>query len=315
MKIFIVGHKNPDLDTIASAVTYAEFLKKFKRYEGVDIIPTIPGSPNKETQFVFEKLEIPIPKTLDEYQVDTTDAFVLVDHNEESQRHEKVVTEQIIEIVDHHKINLNFTTPIRIDVRPLGSTSTVIYKLFDMYGIKPSEKTKQLILAAIISDTQGLKAKTTTGYDSKFAHDIATKSGIKLDDFIFDIFKAKSDIKGLTIEEIATKDYKVFDFAGNNVFINQIETVEPQKILDKKTELIATLDELKAKHGAGQAYIVITDILKINSQVLYATEEEKRVLEEAFMAEGTEGTIDIGPRLSRKKDIAPAIETVLKKTA
>ncbi|HOM77918.1 MAG TPA: hypothetical protein PLT50_01790, partial [bacterium] len=63
----------------------------------------------------------------------------------------------------------------------------------------------------------------------------------------------------------------------------------------------------------GIGYIVITDILNVNSQVLYTNEEEQRILEEAFMTQGNQGVADIGPRMSRKKDIAPQIEKVLTK--
>ena len=54
MKIYITGHVSPDLDTIASTVEYAEFLKKVKRYEGAQIIPVRAGNPNKETEFACQ---------------------------------------------------------------------------------------------------------------------------------------------------------------------------------------------------------------------------------------------------------------------
>lgn len=311
MNIYVTGHKSPDLDTVASAVVYSEFLTKLKRYEGAKIVPVLPGTPNRETQFVFEKFEVELPKSLEEQKIESSDAFVLVDHNEESQRHEKVVGEQVVEIVDHHKINLSFTTPIRIDVRPLGSTCTVIYEMFEMYGLEPSKKCKGLILAAILSDTQGLKSKLTTGLDSDYAHKLASELDLDIEKVTFDLFKAKSDITGLTTEEIATKDYKIFDFGGKKVLINQVETVEPQKILEMKEKLVDAATELKSKLGVAHFYLIVTDIMKINSKAIYTNDEEKHVLEKAFTGQGHENLIDIGPMMSRKKDIAPAIETAI----
>lgn len=311
MRIFIIGHKSPDLDAIASAIEYTEFLKKEQRYEGAELIPVRAGDANKETQFVFEKYGITLPKALDDFEVNETDAFILMDHNEETQRHEKVVNEQVIEIVDHHKINVNFTTPVRIDVNPLGSTSTIIYRLFTSFGIKPSQSTLELILAALLSDTQGLKSSTTTGVDAGIAEEIAEILNEDMEKLIFEIFRAKSDIAGLTAEEICTKDYKIFEFGGKKVFINQVETVEPDKILSQKESLVNALEELKSKLGVGNTFLVITDILKVNSHVIYTSEEEREVVEKAFTTEGAENEANIGPKMSRKKDIAPAIEAVI----
>lgn len=308
MKIFLVGHVKPDLDSIVGPITYAEFLKKAKRYEGVDLVPVAAGAPNKETKYVFKTLEMELPKSLDDVDVEETDAFILVDHNEESQRHPKVVGDKILEIVDHHKINMKFTTPVRIDVKPFGSSNSLVFEHFDMYGLNPSEKAKKLMLAAILSDTVGLKSSTTTGFDSEAATKLASDTSMDINDFTFKIFKAKSDITGLSPQDIVTKDHKLFDMKGKKVFINQVETVEPKKLVDQKEKLLEALEEVKAEKGVGLAFNVITDILNINSKVMYTTDEEKEIVEKAFITEDTSGIADIGPRMSRKKDIAPKIE-------
>ncbi len=311
MNIYVIGHINPDLDSIVAAHTYAEFLKHTDRYKGMEVIPLRTDGCNRETTTVFEKFNTPLPQHIDEVKIGETDAFVLVDHNEEAQRHEKIPAEQVVEILDHHKSNLNFNTPLRIDFKPLGATSSLVYEHFKMYGYDMTKENKALILAAILSDTQGLKSSTTTGMDSQFAHEIGEELGLDLNALTFEIFRAKSDIEGLSVEELVTKDYKIFKYGEIEVFIDQIETVEPDKLLNQKDALLDTLKETKAKLGVGQAYVVITDILEVNSFALYTTEEEKRVLEKAFLAEGEDGIMDIGPRLSRKKDIAPKIEEII----
>ena len=159
---------------------------------------------NKETHFVFEKFGINLPKCIDDVTVEPTDAFVLVDHNEETQRSPKVINEQVIEIVDHHKINVNFTSPVRVDVKPLGSTSSIVHETAEFYGIELSKDIKSLILAAVISDTQGLKSSTTTGIDAQIAETLCTELGMDLQKLTFEIFKAKSDLTGLSAQEIAT---------------------------------------------------------------------------------------------------------------
>ncbi|MBP7928085.1 hypothetical protein KAZ57_02975, partial [Patescibacteria group bacterium] len=93
--------------------------------------------------------------------------------------------------------------------------------------------------------------------------------------------------------------------------INQIETVEPTKVLGLKDEIVATMNNLKAELGAAQTYTIVTDILKINSQAIYTTPEEEDIINKAFTTQGSQNIADIGPKMSRKKDIAPAIEAVV----
>lgn len=311
MNIYITGHKSPDLDSMAAAYEYAEFLVKSKRYGDAKIIVARTDKPNKETKFVFEKFGAELPKFLGDVEITPEDKFILVDHNEEDQRHEKVKTEQILEIIDHHKIRVNFATPTRIDVKPYGSTSTLVWEHFEIAGIKPSPQTAGLIVSAILSDTQGLKASTTTGYDSEVAHKLANEYKINVDSLIFEIFKAKSDLSGMSAKEIVTKDYKIFEFGDKKVLISQIETVEPEKVLESKAEYLKAIEEVKAQEGVYQMYFVITDIVKVNSQILFVTAEEGTVVEKAFTTKTENNWADIGPRTSRKKDIAPMIEKAL----
>lgn len=48
---YIFGHKNPDTDTIVSAIAYAEYKKKL----GIDAVAARLGSINNETEFLLEK--------------------------------------------------------------------------------------------------------------------------------------------------------------------------------------------------------------------------------------------------------------------
>src|SRR3989344_2901500 len=311
MKVYTIGHINPDLDTVASSKSYAEFLAKAKRYPETDIISLHAGGINQETEYIFNKFSLELPTDIHNVKIEENDKFILVDHNEESQRADGIDPARIIEIVDHHKLNINFTTPIRVDVRPLGSTCSIIYELFQSSYLEPEPEIEKIILASILSDTVGLKSSLTTGIDVTITNEIAKKYSIDIEKLTFEIFKVKSDIKGLSPIEIVNKDAKIFDFGGNKVFIGEVETVEPEKDLEQKDKLIQALEEIKAKKTLGIAYLFVIDILKLNAKAIYATETEKRILEEAFTSAGENGVIDVGPRISRKKDIAPAIEAVV----
>lgn len=314
MKIYTIGHISPDLDTVAAAVVYAKFLVLTSNYGKAEVVPLITQEVNAETKFVFDKFGIKVPQMIKDTRLVEDGKFVLVDHNEESQRHPLILGSSVVEIIDHHKININFTTPIKIDVRPLGSTCSILYELFQSHALEMDKDVMGLILAAILSDTLGLKSPTTTGLDSTIAHTLAEKLNLNVAEFTLEIFKAKSNLTGLSTDEIINKDFKIFDFGNKKVFIGQVETVEQDDVLKQKEALIASLNDLKTRVGCSHAYLCITDILNVNTKVLCETTEEGRVLEQAFTTSFEEHVADIGPKLSRKKEIAPAIESAISTT-
>ena len=124
------------------------------------------------------------------------------------------------------------------------------------------------------------------------------------------IFKAKSNVSSLTDRQIVTNDYKIFDFAGKKVLIDQLETVEQAKILqDKKSSLLKAMAEVKTAQKVDLLFVAISDILRINTKLLILGEEE--IAKKAFGGRVENNVLDIGPKLSRKKEIAPAIEKTI----
>jgi len=311
MKIYTIGHLSPDLDAITSAVAYAEYLTVSKKYNEAIIVPLRPGSPNKEVEYIFNKFSLPIPKHIGEIKILPEDKIILVDHNEPSQRHPIIKPDQIIEILDHHKINVSFNNPIKIDIRPLGATATIILDYFELLGVSPTPQLASAMVCAILSDTLGLKAATTTEIDVRTVEKLTKNFSLNTDELIFDVFKAKSDLSGMSFVEIVKKDYKMFEFSGKKVFIGGIETVEPEKVLESKQDLVTALGEVKKELGADLGFIFVSDILKIYSIGIYQNDDEKLVLNKAFSVEAKDFSVHVGSITSRKKDIAPAIEKAL----
>lgn len=310
MKHLVIGHQKPDLDATVAAIAQAEFLRQ-KGY--ADVVAHITEPVNPETQFIFDKLGLVPPPVLVVDQITPEDTVTLVDHNEEEQRLPGINPEQIIGIVDHHKINLNLTHPIAITIKPVGSTNTIIYHHFKKHSLTIDQKLATLMLCAILSDTVGLKSSTTVNKDKEAATELAALAKITdLDAMTLEIFKAKSNISALTPEQIVKNDYKVFDFA-KKTFIGQLETVEQQLVLtDRKAALLEAMAKVKQAEGVELIFLAITDILAINTKLLILSDAEKMVAEKAFGGATTDSVLDIGAKMSRKKDIAPPIEEALK---
>ncbi|QHA01644.1 putative manganese-dependent inorganic diphosphatase [Dehalobacter restrictus] len=58
--VFVTGHKNPDTDSICSAIAYAELKKKL----GVNAVPKRLGDINRETEFVLKHFGVEMPEHL-----------------------------------------------------------------------------------------------------------------------------------------------------------------------------------------------------------------------------------------------------------
>jgi len=312
--LYIIGHKKPDLDAAASAVALEYVFNNADCFGHKKSRAVLADPANFETRSIFKKFNIDLPKVLAEDNIKSNDRFVLVDHNEAAQRLEGISDEQIIEIYDHHKINLNLATPIYINTKPWGSTATIIFWFMSIAGVKPTKNLAGLMISAILSDTQGFKSSTTCQKDKDTVKELNKIAKIDhIDKLIFEIFKYKSSLKGLSNKQILTKDYKIYDFSGKKVFINQIETVTGDDLIDKSGQLVKDLKEIKKEMSLDIGFCLITDILKVNSKVL-ASKKDLEILKTAFpnLKEIKNGVFDIGAIMSRKKEVAPAIERAIK---
>jgi len=311
--IYIIGHTKPDLDSVVSVVALKYLFDKADCFGYKNSLPVLAGKANFETETIFKKFNTSIPKVLEKGGIKESDRFVLADHNEESQRFSGIKNEQIIDIYDHHKVNLSLPKPIFINIKAWGSTCTVISWFMDTVKVKPGKNLASLMISAILSDTQGFKSSTTKKKDKIVVNELNKIAKIKnINQLIFEIFKAKSNVSGLSNKQIITKDYKLYNFSGKKVFINQIETVEQKSLIKQSVQLIKELAKLKKEIKLDHAFCIITDILKINSKAIAPLDDEV-ILNKAFpnLKKIKAGAYNIGPLMSRKKEIAPAIEKAI----
>ncbi|UFS71576.1 putative manganese-dependent inorganic diphosphatase [Geomonas sp. RF6] len=57
-QIYVIGHRNPDTDSVASAIAYAEL----KRMQGEEqVIAAMAGAPNPQTSYILKRLGLPAP--------------------------------------------------------------------------------------------------------------------------------------------------------------------------------------------------------------------------------------------------------------
>nr|MCR4823491.1 putative manganese-dependent inorganic diphosphatase [Treponema sp.] len=106
-------------------------------------------------------------------------SVALVDHNELSQAVDGVENYTICDIVDHHRLgSIRTKMPISFINMPLGSTSTIITKMYREQNIEIPLQVAKLLLCGILSDTLILQSATTTPVDVEIAEFLSEKTGL-----------------------------------------------------------------------------------------------------------------------------------------
>ena len=137
---------------------------------------------------------------------------ILVDHNESTQSVEGLEESEILEIIDHHKLgSLTTNMPINFRNMTVGSTNTIVYSLYNESNITIPWYIAGIMLSGIISDTLKFTSPTTTEYDKYVADRLADICGIDIDKYADEMFKAGTNLKGKTIEQIVDSDIKIFE--------------------------------------------------------------------------------------------------------
>ncbi len=308
---YIFGHKNPDTDSIASAIS----LSYLKNKLGFKTEPKTISKLNKETIYVLNKLNIPFPDEINE--VNNNQKVILVDHNEVNQSVEGLNSNQITEIIDHHKISISFSNPIRIITMPYGSTCTIISILYQYYNIEIPLKIMKLLLYGIISDTLLFKSPTCTNIDITEYQKLQHKLNLTDEQIIemgMDMFKEGSDIGKLPISELMNMDFKEIEINyDNNIGISQIITLNPELILKNENYTTDDIINYLIQKSTSKNYLLyillVTDIIHEGSFIFYYSKNDK-LINEIFDCESYQGMF-IDKLISRKKQIVPKLSSVI----
>ncbi len=300
--IYVVGHKNPDTDSICSAIALSGLLNSL----GLKSKPARQGEPNSETKFVLEKFEVDLPELVTEA---SGKRVFLVDHSEISQTLDNIDKAEIFGIVDHHKIgDITTPNPVYFIALPYGCTSTIVALLYQYFGIEVPERIAGIMLCAILSDTVIFRSVTTTEKDREMAEKLAKIAGINdLESLGIQLFKEKSGITEKSTREIIVSDFKDFDFSGKKVGIGQVELVSLSLIEDRKDEILRELRKMKDEEGYTAIYFMLTDIMKEGTELLVVSDSNE-VVEKAFGKKVQNSSIYLEGVMSRKKQVVPPLE-------
>jgi manganese-dependent inorganic pyrophosphatase len=242
MSALVIGHMNPDTDSITAAIACADLLKKL----GKDVTPAAQGEPTPETKFVLDKFGLTAPQVVND--VAGKDIY-MVDFSDLAQAPKGMDSACVKGIVDHHKLgDVTTSAPLDAWIWAVGCTGTVLKNMYDFYGVEIPKNIAGAMLCAILSDTVIFKSPTCTDADKKAVEALAKIAGVAdVKALGMEMFKVKSAVDGASMHDLVFRDYKDFDMNGKKVGIGQLEVVD-LSLLDKvKDGLQAEIAKVKSE--------------------------------------------------------------------
>jgi manganese-dependent inorganic pyrophosphatase len=301
-KILIFGHKNPDTDSICSALAYADLKRKLgKNAEAVRL-----GAVNAETRFALDRFQAEAPRLV-ETVANEAKQVILVDHNERQQSASDIEQVQVVEVIDHHRIaNFETSGPLYYRAEPVGCTATILKKLFKENGVSIEPQIAGLMLSAIISDSLLFKSPTCTDEDVAAARELAAIAGVDADSYGLEMLKAGADVSSKSIAELLSLDAKEFTMGGAKVEIAQVNVVDPADVYKRQAELEAAIRDIIASKGLSLFVFVVTDILNNDSVVLALGDAADKV-EQAYGVTLVDNKALLKGVVSRKSQVVPVL--------
>lgn len=236
---------------------------------------------------------------------------ILVDHNERGQSIPGIEEADILEIVDHHRVaDIQTVGPLLFRGEPLGSTATIVTRMFEEQDVEMPSHIAGLLLGAVISDTLLFKSPTCTPVDTKIAKKLAEIAGVDIQEFAMEMFKAGTSLVGKTVDEIFNQDFKKFSFDNLQVGVAQVNSMDIEGFLPYKKDMLDYMNKFAEDNNLEFTLLLLTDIINANSEI-FVGGPRPELVEKAFNVQliDRQGTLE--GVISRKKQVVPAITAVM----
>ncbi len=234
---------------------------------------------------------------------------ILIDHNEKTQSVDGLEQASIVEIIDHHRVaDIQTEAPLFVRSEPLGSTATIITKMFHQNNLYIKKEIAGILLSAIISDTLMFTSPTCTNEDRVYAEKLAQIAEVSLEKYGRELFTAGTSLEGYSSLEILGIDRKKFTIGRYSASIAQVNTLDFRSILNQKDELLEAMEQYKTEYKNDLVILMITDIVNTGSEILVVGSNKAReLMTAAFGLDRNDNSIYLDGVVSRKKQMIPKL--------
>lgn len=237
---------------------------------------------------------------------------IMVDHNEKSQAVDGIENAEILEIIDHHRLrSVETISPVFFRNQPLGCTATIVYQMYQEAGIELDKQTATLLCCAIISDTLMYRSPTCTAVDKAAGEALAKIAGINVQKLAGDMFRAGSNLSSKETSEIFEQDFKTFVMNDITFGVGQVNSMNQEELVELKQRLYPYMEEQLKQSGLQMLFFMLTDIVQESTELLYVGSNAQELIRDAMGVEPRGDSFILRGVVSRKKQLIPAIMTVL----
>ena len=239
---------------------------------------------------------------------------VLVDHNEVAQAVQGAEDAEIVEVLDHHRLggSLKSNHPIRLHMEPVGSTCTLVARMFQTAQINPSPGVALCMASGMISDTLFLRSPTTTDIDRDLLNWLGEFCDVDLEQYAQEFFRIGSALRNCEPQQVIREDCKEFEESGQRFSISQIEEIGFDLFWQRKAEMAGALEQFAREHGLEFSALLVTDIASNGSLLLMSREPDG--WEEINYPKLEDRLYQLDEVVSRKKQLLPLIISLLDAT-
>ena len=232
--------------------------------------------------------------------------IILVDHNETEQGIPGVDEIPVIEVVDHHRMSFPATKePIRYTADVVGSTCTLVARMYRAAGLRPTKQVAGILVAGIVSDTLLFQSPTTTEVDRSICVWLEKLCGEKAADIMDGMIHIASPLASMSAEQAIASDAKRYSEGGKTFILAQIEETNLALFHKHAPEVAEAMEKAIAAEGLDFMALMVTDPVRGNSELLYRG--DRSVLRALPYRTGKYGTLLMPGVLSRKKQLLPEV--------
>ncbi|PAY16381.1 inorganic pyrophosphatase [Rhodopirellula sp. SM50] len=237
--------------------------------------------------------------------------LVLVDHNELGQAVAGADEARIVEVLDHHRLggSLKSTEPIRLTMEPVGSTCTLVAKMYRQAGMDPEPGIAVCMASGMISDTLYLRSPTTTPTDRDMLEWLQQFCPMPLESFAENFFQVGSALRTCSPGQVVREDCKHFEESGHAFSISQIEEIGFDLFWERKDELFSALESMAQEQKLDFSALLVTDIVSNGSLLMMSSEPQG--WEDINYPELEDRLYQLDGVVSRKKQLLPLISSLM----
>lgn len=262
--LHVFGHKNPDSDSICTALVTADWLNGQGRPAQAFAL----GTPIAETRFILETAGVEAPPVLTGSVADKP--VFLVDFSELEQGPEGLADADVQGLIDHHRIGTLITRgPLDAWVRAVGCSATVLLELMGYDDLSRAQA--RLLLGAIVSDTFNFTSPTTTAQDRLAVERLLPIADLSLAPFAQTLLERRTQLGDTPLCEALVADEKAYQIAGHSLMVSQICVMNPAELEARTAELYQAMTDRLTRDKLDGYVLMLTDLAKGNSQLFFAS--------------------------------------------